>query len=422
MSIRRGQVNSIDALVAIVVFVLCMTFILSFWSTTIATRAELIKRSRFEYAAISASDALAKSAGVPCDWEYNASSARMIGLATAPNVLSPTKLSNLTAISYAALKGKLGIDSDFYLYVEYQNGTRVYEAGNLLTAGSQVAAVQRFCLLGNESVKMVFLVYLSDNGFTLIRTTDGAYAVDKFTGVGSTIWIAPAGVTSVDYLVVAGGGGGGNTRGGGGGAGGMLNATGLAVTPGKGYVVEVGDGGNGGGYAKPGYNGANSTFSTITSRGGGGGGSGWFVGTGRTGGSGGGSAVSFTPGNGIAGQGNSGGNGGGGYTGGGGGGRGGAGRNGTVGGNGGAGGNGTASNITGTSITYCGGGGGGTYYIGMVGGAGGTGGGGAGGITSEGFPGTDGLGGGGGGGGQLYESFNGGKGGSGVVILRYLKP
>jgi hypothetical protein len=54
------------------------------------------------------------------------------------------------------------------------------------------------------------LGFLRPGGFTVIQT---------FTS--STSWIAPEGVTEVEYLVVAGGGGGGKFIGGGGGAGGF---------------------------------------------------------------------------------------------------------------------------------------------------------------------------------------------------------
>ena len=51
------------------------------------------------------------------------------------------------------------------------------------------------------------------------------YAVRTFTS--STTWTAPAGVTSIDYLVVAGGGGGGANYGGGGGGGGFRIGSGF---------------------------------------------------------------------------------------------------------------------------------------------------------------------------------------------------
>jgi len=88
----------------------------------------------------------------------------------------------------------------------------------------------------------------------------------------STTWTCPAGVTEVEYLVLAGGGGGSNGAqpaggGGGGGAGGYRAGTGLAVTAGQTYTVTLGAGGGNT------SNGSNSLFSTITSSGGGSGGS-----------------------------------------------------------------------------------------------------------------------------------------------------
>ena len=65
----------------------------------------------------------------------------------------------------------------------------------------------------------------------------------------SSSWTVPAGVTSVEYLVVAGGGAGdgafsGYDAGiGGGGAGGLRSGTNLSVTPGQSYAIVIGAGG-----------------------------------------------------------------------------------------------------------------------------------------------------------------------------------
>ena len=271
-------------------------------------------------------------------------------------------------------------------------------------------------------------------------------ARDTYTSAGSTTWIAPIGVTSVDYLVVGGGGsGGGGTDapyagGGGGGAGGFRTGT-LSVTPGTSYTVTVGAGGAAqAGTASQGNDGADSVFSSITSDGGGGGGGGTGAGgadDGKDGGSGGGASRSSSPaeqgigGTGTTDQGNDGGDGdptpGSNHDGaGGGGGASAAGETaanlgGT--GSGGDGGAGTASSITGSSVTYAGGGGGGGGNASSVGvaGAGGAGGGGAGGDNSAaaGTAGTANTGGGGGGGG--YINGDGAAGGSGIVIISYTR-
>ena len=98
----------------------------------------------------------------------------------------------------------------------------------------------------------------------------------------------PAGITSMNVLVVGGGGGGGFDGGGGGGGGGVYQNSSLAVTPGASVAIEVG----GGGSANNGYTGGTlacngawsgsalgctafaggtSKFSTVSASGGGGG-------------------------------------------------------------------------------------------------------------------------------------------------------
>ncbi len=276
------------------------------------------------------------------------------------------------------------------------------------------------------------------------------YRVHVFTTIGNSTFIPPAGVTSVEYLVVAGGGGGGGIIGGGGGAGGFRNGT-LAVTT-QAYNVTVGAGGTGGAgnyiYSYSfGTAGGSSAFYDITSAGGAGAPSYRSGGTtlvnGTAGGSGSGAAspetgeaysnfggAGNTPSTSPS-QGNSGG---GGFSqntlgnvryGGGGGGAGGIGENGSLtinrGGNGGA---GLVSSITGFEVAYSGGGGGGANNVNnATAGAGGIGGGGNGSLISAGTDGTPSSGGGGGGGGAILTSGvwygAGGNGGSGIVVVRY---
>jgi hypothetical protein len=263
------------------------------------------------------------------------------------------------------------------------------------------------------------------NNWTTNNISLGNTVIQSFTS--SSTWTAPAGVTSVNYLVVAGGGSGGSNHGAGGGAGGMLTGT-LTVVPSTSYTVTVGAGGTATAYGSAGNNGGNSVFGSITSTGGGAGGSS-SSGGGSNGGSGGG-ATAFSPynlyGTGIAGQGNNGGTSSSNETthreAGGGGGAGAVGGNSNVStgaaGNGGA---GLASSISGSSVTYAGGGGGGCS-AGFTTGTGGTGGGGNGANgSSNGGDGTANTGGGGGGGGGVSPA-TGGNGGSGIVIISYANP
>jgi len=275
-------------------------------------------------------------------------------------------------------------------------------------------------------------------------------AVQSFTSVGSTNFTVPAGVTSVEVLVVAGGGGGGTEHGGGGGAGGVLYQSNYPVTPGEIIPVSVGAGGAGGAFSATnggnfyGGNGSNSSFGRLIAIGGGGGAPYRSPTTrdtvqGNSGGSGGGGGASEANGRvgglapglvnrgglGTPGQGNNGGAGGfpngGNYTGGGGGGAGGAGGDAGIDPRDSFGGPGLPFSISGT-LTYYGGGGGSSFFGSTAAGPGGIGGGGNSGTASS-FPGINGSANTGGGGGGSYDNQNsssiGGAGGSGIVIVRY---
>ncbi|GEM_PF-2019590 len=302
-----------------------------------------------------------------------------------------------------------------------------YLNGNLFITTENISEADALanCKLNasNNPTKSIRCTWNDAEIYKVSATATSAAQTFRKIFTTSGTWTVPAGVTSVDYLVVAGGGGGGAEGGGGGGAGGMRTGT-LSVTPGANLTVIVGGGGAGATInSAKGVSGSNSVFDSITSLGGGGGGSNAFgsEGAGADGGSGGGNGENAGvagPGAGTAGQGNNGGEaedaqq----YGAGGGGGAGAAGGNGST-TNGGAGGNGTASSISGSSVTYAGGGGGGINKA--TGGTAGTGGGGVGGSPSV----AAGVGtantGGGGGGGALQGTIAGGAGGSGIVIVSY---
>ena len=76
----------------------------------------------------------------------------------------------------------------------------------------------------------------------------GSKTTVSFVGnfIESGSWICPAGVESIDYIVIGGGGGGGSDMGGGGGAGGFRIGSSMPVVAGKTYSINIGGGGLGG--------------------------------------------------------------------------------------------------------------------------------------------------------------------------------
>jgi hypothetical protein len=146
-------------------------------------------------------------------------------------------------------------------------------------------------------------IYITPTLFGFITGSD--YTYETFTT--NDVWEVPAGVTSVDVLVVGGGGGGGygttlgdDYGGGGGGAGGLIYKEGHSVTPGSLITVTIGAGGLGNtdGSAR-GTNGGNSAFGTLIALGGGGGATRNANQNGASGGSGGGAYGSGTGGTGL---------------------------------------------------------------------------------------------------------------------------
>lgn len=257
---------------------------------------------------------------------------------------------------------------------------------------------------------------ISSTTYTATCTPSSASTVRTFTSSGT--FTVPAGLSSVEVLVVSGGGQGGGFEGGGGGGGGITYRASYAVSAGNNIAVTVGAGGTGA-TSWVGAAGGASSFGGLTAPGGGGA-SGGFNSGGPGGSGGGGSGINPTGNSATAEIGNAGGSGGPRPSGGGGGGGGSAGNGGLFPGGrcdgGGAGGTGYLSSISGVATRYAGGGGGAGF------GPGGSGGGGNGGhscnSSETGTAGAANTGGGGGG-----RNFTPGlPGGSGIVIVKYLNP
>lgn len=231
---------------------------------------------------------------------------------------------------------------------------------------------------------------------TIPAPTVSTPTIQSFTTLGATTWTAPAGVTSVEYLVVGGGGGGANgfdNGGGGGGGAGMVLTGRLAVSPGTAYPIAIGDGGNGGANTRTnnwGVAGENTVFSTVTALGG-------DRGRGSRSVASAGAAQNLNCTAALGGGGSGGGNGG----------KGGGGAVGSGNANsastGGTGGTGRSSSITGTAINYGIGGNGGSNASASTG---------ANGLSNRGNGGNGGSAG-------SSSSAAGGKGGSGIVVLKY---
>jgi hypothetical protein len=155
----RAQISAFDMVLAIMVFSMLFVFFVQSWSTTVSTANSAMKKNKVEYSAISATDLLMQSTGVPINWERNTSGIRSIGLASEPNVLSEKKVANFTELNYSIQKSLLGIPGDFYFYVEDMGGERLYECGNVTAISSNIVSISRIGMLGDQKVRLWLISY-----------------------------------------------------------------------------------------------------------------------------------------------------------------------------------------------------------------------------------------------------------------------
>lgn len=153
MTRLKGQVNSIDFVISIFVFTAVLVFIISFWFVEVRMAENTVHKERLSSTGIAVSDLMVKSPGVPEDWEYYNQSPDVLGLASYPNVLSKGKIMNFTNMSYDESRDLLGIDTQYYFYIEDMEGNRLHEAGNSSTGEMSITMI-RFALLEGEKVRV----------------------------------------------------------------------------------------------------------------------------------------------------------------------------------------------------------------------------------------------------------------------------
>jgi Tfp pilus assembly protein PilE len=148
------------------------------------------------------------------------------------------------------------------------------------TSGSSITVT-----LGSDAGNHTFsVVNAAGSGYLQSNTATAAITVNiptgslTFASVGTTSWTVPAGVSSVNVLVVGGGGSGGGSPGTGGGGGAVVEQTNYTVTAGQSMTVTVGAGGTNG------SDGGASSFGSIVASGGRSGNSGGASGNAHAGG------------------------------------------------------------------------------------------------------------------------------------------
>ena len=178
-----------------------------------------------------------------------------------------TVLTSGSSLSATQLTGTVGVANG-------GTGQTTYTDGQLLIGNSTGNTLTKATLTAGSGIT----VTNGSGSITIAASGGGGLGGGQlFTTVGTSTWVAPAGVTKVKSCMTGGGGGGGRTNqgdqdGGPGGNSGYAMAI-TTVVPGTTYNVVVGAGGaRATGYNSSGQAGTASSFNGVTATGGGGGG------------------------------------------------------------------------------------------------------------------------------------------------------
>ena len=107
--------------------------------------SELIGQARF------VSEEL-MSRGYPHDW--NSSTVERIGLTDGKNNFVEEKILTFQGMSSQERKQHLGINKNFYMILEYVNGTTIYEIGDAGETADAMVQIVRVGVYNNQFVKL----------------------------------------------------------------------------------------------------------------------------------------------------------------------------------------------------------------------------------------------------------------------------
>lgn len=129
---RRGQINAIDFLAAMIFFIFILVSFISLIDIQQKNNLVKLRQDRLLAAGTTIGDMLVESGGVPENWEtMGASSIQAIGLAASQNNLSALKVNKFLATDYNTTKTLMGLPAvvDYHFMITNASGSVLYQSG-----------------------------------------------------------------------------------------------------------------------------------------------------------------------------------------------------------------------------------------------------------------------------------------------------
>lgn len=149
----KGQLGLTEFLLVSFVLVGLLAASIGFWNYGNEKIRENVERTDFETAAISVSDQIIKSPGLPLDWHENVNRTVSIGLVDHDRKLNQAKIDKFVNMSYGELRDYLGIENyQFRFRISSLENSLKFEGGVAPADPDIVVNARRVAVLGNEIV------------------------------------------------------------------------------------------------------------------------------------------------------------------------------------------------------------------------------------------------------------------------------
>ncbi|MFH1978469.1 MAG: hypothetical protein ABIJ92_04030 [Candidatus Aenigmatarchaeota archaeon] len=159
----RGQLWSTDFIVSATMFFTVLFLVIFVWNYTNTQGRERLEFNSIETLALTVSDAIIRTPGLPEDW--NASNVRVLGIASDDNVLNSTKVLRFVNLPYSNSRALISQKYQFYFELRNTTGEIIENSGTNLTTGvypfdpSIVVPIDRFVVYEDKIATMKLIVW-----------------------------------------------------------------------------------------------------------------------------------------------------------------------------------------------------------------------------------------------------------------------
>src|SRR3989344_5506685 len=149
---RKAQLFSLESILSIVLFIIVILFLLSFWNLYSSRLSSQIHSEELQLQAAQVTDILVSSRGYPDEWEADPASVVIPGLMLNPGSLDEQKLNQFLALDYETLKQLLNIERfDIAFELRDVSGNVLENRGNISSTADEAVVFQRLMLLKNQT-------------------------------------------------------------------------------------------------------------------------------------------------------------------------------------------------------------------------------------------------------------------------------